>query len=106
VGPGKLSPENRPPPFLTFDLWKQAGVTGGKTVNKGCSPVLARLVHYVHTVLVNRRLMVNCEQYGVVWRMMEASLDVVSSDGSVAGCERVLDVSVLGCRWGGGGERW
>ena len=36
--------------------------------------------------------------------MMEASLDVTSSDGSVAVCERVLDVSVLGCRWGGGGE--
>ena len=41
--------------------------------------------------------MVNCEQYGVVWRMMEASLDVVSSDGSVAGCERVLDVSAVEC---------
>ena len=36
--------------------------------------------------------------------MLEASLDVASSDGSVAVCERVLDVSVLGCRWGGGGE--
>ena len=36
--------------------------------------------------------------------MMEASLGVGSSDGSVAVCERVLDVCVLGCRWGGGGE--
>ena len=32
-----------------------------------------------------------------MWRMMEASLDVASSDGSVAGYERVLDVSVVGC---------
>ena len=51
--------------------------------------------------------------------MMEASLDVASSDGSVVGCERVLDVSVvgcervldvsvMGCRWGGGAvvKRW
>ena len=36
------------------------------------------------------------EQYGVVWRMMVALLVVSGSlDGSVAGCERVLDVSVL-----------
>ena len=31
-------------------------------------------------------------------------MGVASSDGSVAVCERVLDVSVAGRRWGGGGE--
>ena len=47
----------------------------------------------------------NGEQHGVVWRMMMALLDVSGSlDGSVAGCERVLDVSVVGCELCGGGE--
>ena len=43
--------------------------------------------------------------------MMVALLDVSGSlDGSVAGCERVLDVSVMGCwresktAWWSGGE--
>ena len=92
MGPGKLSPENRPPPFLTFDLWKQAGVTGGKTVHKGCVPVLARWWIVSTRCLLTAVWCWSCEQYGVVWGTMEASLDVASSDGSVAGCERVLDV--------------
>ena len=52
-----------------------------------------------------------------MWRMMVALLDVSGSldvggwlDGSVAACERVLDVSVMGCwresktAWWSGGE--
>jgi len=71
-----------------------AGVTGGKTVTR-IVPCFRRGLPCIHTAVVHRRLVVNCELYGVVWRMMVALLDVSGSlDGSVAGCERVLDVSV------------
>jgi len=82
-----------------------AGVTGGKTVARDVPRFSARF-----WIASTRRLFtaiwwLSCEQYGVVWRMMVALLDVSwSLDGSVAGCERVLDVSVVGCEHCGGGE--
>ena len=72
-----------------------AGVTGGKTVTRDVPRFSARF-----WIASTRRLFtavwwLSCEQYGVVWRMMVALLVVSGSlDGSVAGCERVLDVSV------------
>ena len=72
-----------------------AGVTGGKTVARDVPCFSARLWIASTRWLFTAVWWLSCEQYGVVWHMMVALLDVSGSlDGSVAGCERVLDVSV------------
>ena len=72
-----------------------AGVTSGKTVARDVPRFSARLWIASTRWLLTAVWWLSCEQYGVVWRMMVALLDMSwSLDGSVAGCERVLDVSV------------
>ena len=73
-----------------------AGVTGGKTVARDVPRFSARCWTASTRRLFTAVWWLNCEQYGVGWCMREALLDMSGSlDGSVTGCERVLDVSVL-----------
>ena len=61
------------------------GSNGRENRSKGYSSVLARSVDCFHTVVIHRHLVVELR---AVWRCMVY-------DGSVAGCERVSDVSTV-----------
>ena len=91
-GAREIIPHYHAPTFS--QLRKQAGVTSGKSVTRDVPRFSARFSLHPHGAC-SLWFDGKGEQYGVVWCMRVALLDVSGSlDGSVAGCERVLDVSV------------